>query len=85
MALLLVLLVHAGWWAAQVQARGVAPAAALQQSSPLSPLSPLPTPPVKAELALPAVATSSPISLALVGMVLAGVLLMVGLVIWRQR
>lgn len=65
--------------AAPVQA-GDSPGRPLYQDSPLSPLAA----PATSEFPSSAPATTPPISLVLVGVVLAGVLIVVGLVIWRQ-
>ena len=78
----LMLLVLLTGWPAAVQARWMAPASTFLQVAPTSPLL---TPTVEAEGALSAAAQASPVSLALVSLVLAGVLVVVGLAIWRQR
>ncbi len=54
----------------------------LAQESPL--VSPLATPIITPD-SLPAAAQASPVSLMLVGVVLVGVLLVVAVVVWRQR
>ena len=55
---------------------------ALAQESPL--VSPLATP-ITTPNSLPAAAQTSPVSLMLVGVVLVGVLMVVAVVVWRQR